>query len=198
MEAVIVVAMTPAGGIGHQGTLPWHVPSELRHFHRLTTATLDPKKMNAVVMGRTTWNSLPIRPLPNRMNVILSSSAPLTSHPQTGSHVMFMNGLDTALTALAARSDIENTFVIGGAQVYNTALDHPRVTKARVSIVHTDSTCDVFFPLEKAQSCGWGDLIRPDDSVPETTDTYTGIKFTTFERRKSKYTINGEESDGAC
>ncbi len=193
MEAVLVVAMTPNGGIGQHGALPWHIPSELRHFHRLTTTTIDPKKMNAVVMGRTTWDSLPIRPLPKRVNVVLSSRADPTSNPhphrrQPGNHILFTNGMDAALTKLATRSDIESVFIIGGAKVYDTALDHPRVTKAHVSIVHTDPACDVFFPLEKARLCGWGELTNTEtqsDTSETTTDPTTGIQISIFERRKS-------------
>jgi dihydrofolate reductase len=187
MEATIVVAMTPQGGIGYRGALPWRIPSELRHFHRLTTTTTDPKKINAVVMGRATWDSLPIRPLPKRVNVILSSSVENMSDHR----IQFANGIDKALTKLAQRSDIECVFIIGGAKVYNAALENPYVTKARVSIVHCDSKCDVFFPLDKARLCGWGDMsdsTTQTDTSETTTDPTTGIQLSIFERRKSPYT----------
>jgi dihydrofolate reductase len=109
---------------------------------------------------------------------------------------MFANGMDAALMVLSKRSDIETTFIIGGAKVYNAALEHPRVTKARVSIVHTDPVCDVFFPLEKARLCGWGDLSETDtqaDAAKITTDLTTGIRVSIYERRKSQHTLNDKE-----
>ena len=75
-----VVAATPSGGIGKDGTLPWSLPSDLKHFARVTSdvpagAPAGPR--NAVVMGRKTWASIPekFRPLKGRLNVVLSTSA---------------------------------------------------------------------------------------------------------------------------
>ena len=59
-------------GIGSNGSLPWKLPNEMRHFSKLTTGG---GKKNAVLMGRKTWESIPakFRPLPGRFNVVLSS-----------------------------------------------------------------------------------------------------------------------------
>ena len=72
----VVVAATKTWGIGAGGALPWRLPGDLRHFRELTARTADPGKLNAVVMGRRTWDSLPpkFRPLPGRVNVVLSRS----------------------------------------------------------------------------------------------------------------------------
>ena len=62
-------------GIGQEGQLPWRLKQELKHFATLTKYTKDEKKQNAVLMGRKTWESIPLkfRPLRNRYNMILSS-----------------------------------------------------------------------------------------------------------------------------
>ena len=59
------------------GSLPWNLPGDLRYFKELTSRTTDPAKRNAVIMGRKTWESIPpkFRPLPGRVNVVLSRSA---------------------------------------------------------------------------------------------------------------------------
>ena len=59
------------------GSLPWNLPGDLRYFKELTSRTADPAKRNAVIMGRKTWESIPpkFRPLPGRVNVVLSRSA---------------------------------------------------------------------------------------------------------------------------
>jgi len=65
----LVWAQAANGVIGRDGTLPWRLPEDLAHFKALTTGA-------TVVMGRTTWESLPpsFRPLPGRRNVVLSRS----------------------------------------------------------------------------------------------------------------------------
>lgn len=73
----IVVAATRKLGIGKAGTMPWKLPGDMAYFKELTMRTADPAKQNAVVMGRKTWESIPpkFRPLPGRVNVVLSRSA---------------------------------------------------------------------------------------------------------------------------
>ena len=73
----VVVAATSAGGIGMKGKLPWRLPGDMAFFKRVTSSVADIGKRNAVIMGRRTWASIPakFRPLPARLNVVLSRSA---------------------------------------------------------------------------------------------------------------------------
>lgn len=78
-EFHVVVAATKDMGIGKDGGLPWRLPGEMAYFKQLTASVGDPTSdaRNAVIMGRKTWESLPakFRPLPGRVNVVLSKSA---------------------------------------------------------------------------------------------------------------------------
>jgi hypothetical protein len=69
----IIVAATKYNGIGQNSTLPWRLPKEMKYFTQATSAAPD-GKLNAVVMGRNTWESIPKRhrPLPNRVNLVTS------------------------------------------------------------------------------------------------------------------------------
>lgn len=69
----IIVAATLANGIGHNARLPWRLPQEMAYFARVTTNAPE-GSINAVVMGRNTWESIPtkFRPLPKRLNVVIS------------------------------------------------------------------------------------------------------------------------------
>ncbi len=139
----IVVAMDDRRGIGKNGTLPWHLPEDLKYFKDMTTGTCGPSKKNAVIMGRKTWGSLPekFRPLPNRLNVVLSRKEEFTAKG-----VVIASTLERAMDVLDKDPKIENIFVIGGAQIYTYALHHPLCQRLFVTFVAGDFACDVFFP----------------------------------------------------
>jgi dihydrofolate reductase len=69
----LIVAATRANGIGQNSGLPWHLTKELAYFSRVTSGAPE-GCMNAVIMGRKTWESIPrkVRPLPKRVNVVIS------------------------------------------------------------------------------------------------------------------------------
>ena len=69
----LVVARARNGVIGKDGQLPWRLKSDLAHFKATTLG-------KPVIMGRKTWDSLPKKPLPGRMNVVLSRD--LSFEPQ--------------------------------------------------------------------------------------------------------------------
>ena len=74
MNFNLIVATDLNGGIGKNNQIPWHYKEDMQYFKSVTTDTSSINKINAVIMGRNTWDSLPekYKPLPNRINVILS------------------------------------------------------------------------------------------------------------------------------
>lgn len=73
----LIVAVSSNDGIGYQGHLPWpYIPKEMKHFVDITTHVPHQGLMNAVVMGRKTWEAIPLanRPLKNRLNVVISTT----------------------------------------------------------------------------------------------------------------------------
>jgi dihydrofolate reductase len=103
----LVWAQARGGVIGADGGLPWHLPEDLARFRALTTG-------GTVVMGRSTWESLPatVRPLPGRRNVVLSRRPGFLAPGAT-----VAASLEEALAG--ASGDV---WVIGGASVYRAAM----------------------------------------------------------------------------
>lgn len=147
---VVVAASKGCAGIGADGRIPWHLPEDLAHFRELTTRTRDPRKRNAVIMGRRTWESLPEehRPLKGRMNVVLSSTcADAVIHGGAS----WAGDLRSALDFLSTAADVENVFVVGGARLYAEALAMPACASVHVTEVglrdgDREERFDAFFP----------------------------------------------------
>jgi dihydrofolate reductase len=135
MGVSLVVAYARNGVIGRDGDLPWHLPSDMRHFRELTMG-------GTVVMGRKTYASIPdkFRPLPGRRNVVLSRDAEFAA-----SGVEVFSSLPAALDACGW-----DCFVIGGGATYAEALPHAgRVYATEVASEVEGDT--VFAPLSDAQ-----------------------------------------------
>ncbi len=100
--------MTDDGVIGLHGGIPWHYSADLRRFKRLTINS-------TVIMGRKTWESLPVQPLPERQNIVVTQ----TSQPQT-------EHFPTLEQAMAhARHEI--IWFIGGAELYREAIAYSAI-----------------------------------------------------------------------
>jgi dihydrofolate reductase/thymidylate synthase len=147
---VVVAACRRTLGIGCAGALPWRIPADMRYFKQLTVSTRDPLRRNAVVMGRKTYESLPPkqRPLPDRLNVVLSRTPEAELRAALGLpvDVLVASSLDHALSLLGADASgggdgggsaaaAESVFVIGGAAVYAEALASSRLGRAYVTFV---------------------------------------------------------------
>ncbi len=109
MSLALIWAQSANGVIGVDGGLPWHLPEDMAHFRELTAGAV-------VVMGHTTWQSLPerFRPLPGRVNVVLSRDRGLTLEG-----AIVVPGTREAVALIGDR----RAWVIGGAQVYRAFLD---------------------------------------------------------------------------
>lgn len=134
------------GGIGYNGNLPWPpLKNDMNHFKSITMSTLDSSKMNAVIMGRLTWESLPRKPLANRLNIVISKT--VTHIP--GAFVF--PSLSSALAFLSNESALlENTYVIGGQRLFEEAIHDPNCNKVyltEIDCLGIEFQCDTFFPV---------------------------------------------------
>jgi len=135
----LIVAYDLKYGIGLNNTIPWRLPNDLKHFKKITT---NENKLNVVIMGKNTWNSLPIKPLSNRVNIIVSTTLNGTTLLK---NTYFVNSFEKALEVGNNFNDI---FVIGGERIYKEALKHESCQILHLSILNRDYKCDTFFPQE--------------------------------------------------
>ncbi len=143
----IIVAVDKDFGIGKNGALPWNLPGDMKHFKEVTTRAHGEGLINAVVMGRKTWESIPekFRPLPGRLNIVLTRDI-LYSLP---AGVLKASSLDEALQILEVCKPpvkIGKVFVIGGAEIFNLAVNHPQCHEIFLTHIQQSFGCDCFFP----------------------------------------------------
>ena len=140
----IIAAHDDNFGIGKDGKLSWNCPEDLAHFKEITHNGI-------LIMGRKTWESLPIKPLPGRINIVIASEG--ASIPD----YYVTHSLQEALSLAAdvnhvSASGIDKTiFVIGGGKLFKEAL--PLATVLHITEIPGDYQCDVFFPPYRV----WGD-----------------------------------------
>lgn len=120
MSFDVVVAADLDWGIGKANGLPWpKLKGDLAHFRRVTSAC-EEGKLNAIIMGRKTWESEEVasKPLPRRLNVIITRQ-----QLQVPSGVVVASSLDAAVHAATA-PNVESIFVVGGAEIFKDAFAH--------------------------------------------------------------------------
>lgn len=139
MQVNIIAAVAENRAIGYQNKLLYWLPNDLKRFKQLTTG-------HTIIMGRKTFESLPKGALPNRRNVVLSRS--VTEIPSCE----VFRSLDEALAHCA---DDEEIYVIGGASVYEQAMEKAD-RLCLTEIADTPSTADAFFPSYE----GWKQIKR--------------------------------------
>ncbi|MFT6590940.1 MAG: dihydrofolate reductase [Rhodoferax sp.] len=127
----LIFARAANGVIGHNNTLPWHLPEDLAHFKRTTLGC-------PVIMGRKTWDSLPprFRPLPGRINVVVTRQPDWQAPGALCAH-----SLGEALILCPADSE---AWVIGGAEIYAQAL--PLASSAVVTEIDANFDGDAYAP----------------------------------------------------
>jgi len=144
-EIVLVVAIANNGVIGNNGAIPWHISDDMKRFKALTIG-------HTVVMGRKTWDSLPKRPLPGRINVVVTRQKDWRA-----------DGAVTASSLGQATAGTSGTvMVIGGAEIYERAL--PLASRIELTEIHQNFEGDARFVLDRS---GWNETLREDHVTPD-------------------------------
>ncbi len=124
----IIVALAQNNAIGCENRLLWYIPDDLKRFKKIT-------KGHTIVMGMSTYESLPTKPLPDRKNIVM------TRKEIEIDGCLVANSVDDAFKLLDGNKE---NFIIGGAQIYEAFL--PFTNKLLLTIVHKDFEADTFFP----------------------------------------------------
>ena len=165
-----IVALGLNNEIGFRGDMPWHIPEDLRHFKEITMG-------HPVIMGRATWESLPKRPLPGRLNIVISRNPDYLSDQIGTGDIKTATSIDEAI---ALCSGMPEPFIIGGGRVYNDCMS--MVNRLYVTeIQESFPEADTFFP--EIDPAKWK-LI--DQSEIKQSVKGLSYRFKTYERCDNK------------
>ena len=126
----LILACDLNGGIGYQNKLPWYIPLDLKRFKNLT-------QNGVVVMGRKTWESLPKKPLINRVNVVISNT---------------LKELDNAIVLpnIGRLKEADDVWVIGGNSLIESVWEY--IHEIHLTLVLHEHICDTFIDLKKIKN----------------------------------------------
>ena len=150
----ILVAVSPEGIIGKDNSIPWHYSADLKRFKRLTLG-------KTVIMGRRTWESLPVKPLPDRRNIVITQSSL--------DDVECFSSIDDALATCEG-----DVWFIGGAGIYQEALGKADIIDMTLVPDNVSGESCVRFPT----------IVNEWDAGPiEALETDGNLKHKTYTRR---------------
>ena len=158
-EIIVIAAMSENRVIGKDNVMPWSLREDLAHFKNLT-------KGWPCVMGRKTWESLPKKPLPGRLNIIVSKTMPEDSSVPNEADVKIFPSLSCAIEYC---NGYKKVFICGGETIYRQAL--ALANKIELTMIYDHYEGDAFFPE-----------IDPACWTPVNTVDFDTFSFITYNR----------------
>ncbi len=154
-EIIIISAVAKNNVIGKQGKIPWHISEDFARFKEITTGW-------PVIMGRKTFESLPIKPLPDRLNIVLTSQKGFEEKD-----AVVKQSLEEALEYCNV---FEKVFIIGGQSVYEQGMKYADTLE--ITRIEKEYEGDTFFPEIKKEE--WA-LVKEQKRQ--------GFSFQTYKRK---------------
>ena len=151
-EVVIIAAVAKNRVIGRDGKIPWHISEDLKRFKALTLGY-------PIVMGRKTFESLPVKPLKGRTNIVITSQK---GYKSSGIVVR-----ESVRSALDYCKDSDKVFLIGGQRIFEEGLKF--ADRLELTNVKQEYDGDAFFP--EIDFSEWR-LEKSDDHGDYSFDTY--------------------------
>jgi len=155
-EISIIVAIAQNNAIGKDNQLLWHIPADLKRFKKLTTG-------HTIVMGKRTFYSLPIRPLPNRRSIVITDNA--------GEEIEGCTMAYSIEDAIEKMDSEKENFIIGGGMVYKQFLHLAQ--QLYLTIVQKDFDADTFLEIDLS---GWETVEKEEHPEEELPYYYINLK----------------------
>ncbi|MDR7369393.1 dihydrofolate reductase [Flavobacterium aquidurense] len=148
---IMIAAVAENNALGKNNELVWHLPNDFKRFKSLTTN-------HHIIMGRKTFESFP-KPLPNRVHVVITRQS---DYNPEGCIVV-----DSIEKAIAICPENEDSYIIGGGEIYNLGMEHADILE--ITKVHHTFDADTFFP--KINERDW-QLVESEENLKDEKHLY--------------------------
>ncbi len=180
MKLNLILAVDEKNWLWKDWVLAWNIGEDLKYFAKVTSETRDLAKLNAVIMWRKTWDSIPrkFKPLKNRINCILTKTIHTNdTHSKIDDFVLYFNSLQKCLEELKTKENLEEVYIIWGASLYNELAKNDMVERIYLTRIKWDFACDTFF--------NWvpDDFILESESEEKHSGDYS-YKFLVYRKEK--------------
>ena len=155
MNINIIVAYCKNNGIGINNSLPWKIKTDLKKFKKLTCGNGN----NAIIMGKNTWLSINSQGLPNRDNLILSSTLNINILNDNNNNNNNNNNISKSFNNMNELEDFikiknyDEIWIIGGERIYNQFMNDYdningllKINKIYITYIDSLFECDSYFP----------------------------------------------------
>lgn len=170
MKITLIVAMAQNRIIGKNGTLPWHIPADLKRYKARTLG-------KPLIMGRKTLESLYKEvggPLPGRTNIIVSRQ----SNYDAKDGILVSPDIPQAVTlakSIAEKDGVDEIFINGGAQIYGQAIESGLVDILDICLIHDDVEGDTRFP--ELDWNNWEEFWREDHEAVNGKPAFSFVQY---------------------
>lgn len=171
MKISLIVAVDEKWGIGKDNTLPWHLPGDMKFFKETTTG-------NVVLMGRKNFESIPLkfRPLPNRLNIILTRNPNFSAED-----CLIFHDVEQILNwKKKNEKDPRTLFVTGGGEIFKQFLENDLIEEMFITKIEHSFDADVFFP--QIEESKWNQSLV--NSHPKDEKNLYNFKIFKYSKRK--------------
>ena len=160
MNIHMIWAQDTNRAIGQDGSLPWHFSDDLKNFKKLTTD-------HTIIMGRKTWDSLPIKPLPDRRNIVISSG--------NRDDVESYTSVEGCIKILNNDEGVSEVYIIGGMSIYKFFYEY--ANQLHITFIKKSyPDADTFFPIDLNQ-------IKTDFNLDSENQDSEYLTFTRWTRK---------------
>lgn len=139
-----ILAVDLNNGIAKNNQIPWKITEDLKHFKNITTLTTSEQLKNIVIMGKNTWESIGSKPLPNRINIIISTT--MTSKYEYDDNnkndYMICADMRTTINLINTFNNVNNVFVVGGKRLYDEFINSNIIKYVYLTKINYDYETD--------------------------------------------------------